>query len=136
VRRNALTGLWAAAPLRLQVLEIEFQGAKTEFTMMQRWPVRSPRPVAEKLSANRPLLTGQRVLDTMFPSVLGGTCAVPGAFGCGKTVISQARHAWPIPSASGRGSAPLPRLRRDWAYPCYVCTGTGSPLSTSAPGPG
>jgi len=72
-----------------KVLEIEFQGAKTEFTMMQRWPVRSPRPVAEKLSANRPLLTGQRVLDTMFPSVLGGTCAVPGAFGCGKTVISQ-----------------------------------------------
>lgn len=40
--------------------------------------------------ANHPLLTGQRVLDVMFPSVLGGTCAIPGAFGCGKTVISQA----------------------------------------------
>merc|ERR1719213_144022 len=57
--------------------------------MKQDWPVREPRPVAEKLAANRPLITGQRVLDAVFPSVLGGTCAVPGAFGCGKTVISQ-----------------------------------------------
>lgn len=54
------------------------------------WPVRNPRPVQEKLAPNRPLLTGQRVLDSLFPSVLGGTCAIPGAFGCGKTVISQA----------------------------------------------
>ena len=52
--------------------------------------VRSPRPVAEKLAGAEPLLTGQRVIDALFPSVLGGTCAVPGAFGCGKTVISQA----------------------------------------------
>jgi len=51
--------------------------------------VRSPRPYAEKQRATAPLITGQRVLDAMFPSVLGGTCAVPGAFGCGKTVISQ-----------------------------------------------
>merc|ERR1711966_404449 len=48
-----------------------------------------PRPVADKLVADTPLLTGQRVLDAVFPSVQGGTCAVPGAFGCGKTVISQ-----------------------------------------------
>jgi V-type H+-transporting ATPase subunit A len=53
------------------------------------WPVREPRPFKEKLIANEPLLTGQRVLDSLFPSVLGGTCAIPGAFGCGKTVISQ-----------------------------------------------
>merc|ERR1719169_208944 len=57
--------------------------------MKQDWPVRQPRPVAERLSADAPLITGQRVLDALFPSVLGGTCAVPGAFGCGKTVISQ-----------------------------------------------
>lgn len=57
--------------------------------MLQLWPVRSPRPVAQKLLANTPLLTGQRVLDGLFPGVLGGTCAIPGAFGCGKTVISQ-----------------------------------------------
>ncbi|RNC30307.1 putative V-type ATPase, A subunit, partial [Trypanosoma cruzi] len=55
-----------------------------------RWPVRTPRPVAVKESGNHPLLTGQRVLDALFPSVQGGTCAIPGAFGCGKTVISQA----------------------------------------------
>uniref|UniRef100_A0A0D9WSW8 V-type proton ATPase catalytic subunit A n=1 Tax=Leersia perrieri TaxID=77586 RepID=A0A0D9WSW8_9ORYZ len=57
---------------------------------LQTWPVRSPRPVSSKLAADTPLLTGQRVLDALFPSVLGGTCAIPGAFGCGKTVISQA----------------------------------------------
>ncbi|POW02727.1 hypothetical protein PSTT_11620 [Puccinia striiformis] len=50
----------------------------------------SPRPVAEKLTADFPLLTGQRVLDSLFPCVQGGTTAIPGAFGCGKTVISQA----------------------------------------------
>ena len=72
------------------VLELEFQGEKKEYTMLQAWPVRSPRPVAKKLMGNHPLLTGQRVLDTLFPSVRGGTCAIPGAFGCGKTVISQA----------------------------------------------
>jgi len=72
------------------VLKTEFQGKVTEHTMEQRWPVRTPRPVTEKLSGAEPLLTGQRVIDALFPSVLGGTCAVPGAFGCGKTVISQA----------------------------------------------
>merc|ERR1711968_340899 len=71
------------------VIEVEFQGTKTAYTMLQRWPVRQPRPTAEKLAGDRPLLTGQCVMDVMFPSVLGGTCAVPGAFGCGKTVISQ-----------------------------------------------
>ena len=53
------------------------------------WPVRKPRPCAEKLPANQALTTGLRVVDAIYPSVLGGTCAVPGAFGCGKTVISQ-----------------------------------------------
>jgi vacuolar-type H+-ATPase catalytic subunit A/Vma1 len=62
---------------------------KTNQCPAEFWPVRSPRPVAEKLAGDYPLLTGQRVLDALFPSVLGGTCAVPGAFGCGKTVISQ-----------------------------------------------
>ncbi|ORE03254.1 V-type proton ATPase catalytic subunit A [Rhizopus microsporus var. microsporus] len=71
------------------VLETEFEGETTKHTMRQLWPVRSPRPVAEKLTANHPLLTGQRVLDALFPCVQGGTTAIPGAFGCGKTVISQ-----------------------------------------------
>ncbi len=58
--------------------------------MSHFWPVRTPRPVVEKLMATEPLLTGQRVLDALYPAVLGGTCAIPGAFGCGKTCISQA----------------------------------------------
>lgn len=84
---------WVAGPGEYTVVdpivEVEWQGKKTKYPMMQIWPVRTPRPVAEKLSANQPLLTGQRVLDALFPCVQGGTTAIPGAFGCGKTVISQ-----------------------------------------------
>jgi len=76
--------------LKDNVIEIEFQGKTKKFTMLQYWPVRIPRPVNEKLASDYPLLTGQRVLDSLFPCVQGGTCAIPGAFGCGKTVISQA----------------------------------------------
>ncbi|KAI1332015.1 V-type ATPase [Xylariaceae sp. FL0255] len=72
-----------------KILEIEFNGTKTEHGMMQTWPVRVPRPTTEKLSASSPFIVGQRVLDALFPSVQGGTVAIPGAFGCGKTVISQ-----------------------------------------------
>jgi V-type H+-transporting ATPase subunit A len=71
------------------VLEAEFAGEKTKYTLKQIWPVRQPRPVSEKLAANHPLTCGQRVLDALFPCVQGGTTAIPGAFGCGKTVISQ-----------------------------------------------
>uniref|UniRef100_UPI00358EDABF V-type proton ATPase catalytic subunit A n=1 Tax=Myxine glutinosa TaxID=7769 RepID=UPI00358EDABF len=71
------------------VLELEFEGVRENCRLRQVWPVRQVRPVAEKLPANYPLLTGQRVLDSMFPCVQGGTTAIPGAFGCGKTVISQ-----------------------------------------------
>ncbi|XP_041373038.1 V-type proton ATPase catalytic subunit A [Gigantopelta aegis] len=71
------------------ILETEFDGEKSKFSMLQVWPVRQMRPVADKLAANYPLLTGQRVLDSLFPCVQGGTTAIPGAFGCGKTVISQ-----------------------------------------------
>eukprot|EP01098_Paradermamoeba_levis_P014290 TRINITY_DN676_c0_g1_i2.p1 TRINITY_DN676_c0_g1~~TRINITY_DN676_c0_g1_i2.p1 ORF type:complete len:401 (-),score=134.93 TRINITY_DN676_c0_g1_i2:902-2104(-) len=71
------------------LLEVEFQGKKSQFPMLQYWPVRQPRPAIEKLASDYPLLTGQRVLDALFPCVQGGTCAIPGAFGCGKTVISQ-----------------------------------------------
>lgn len=57
--------------------------------MLQLWPVRQARPVREKIAGDYPLLTGQRVLDCLFPTVQGGTTCIPGAFGCGKTVISQ-----------------------------------------------
>ena len=72
-----------------KILELEFDGQKSEYSMMHQWPVRVPRPVAEKESSNEPFIVGQRVLDALFPSVQGGTVCIPGAFGCGKTVISQ-----------------------------------------------
>jgi len=73
-----------------KIVEVEHNGKKFEYTMSHFWPVRQGRPFAEKLAGVTPLLTGQRVLDALYPSVLGGTCAIPGAFGCGKTCISQA----------------------------------------------
>ena len=74
------------------VLEIEHgtTGERLPVKLSHFWPVRKPRPVAEKLPGREALITGQRVIDVLFPSVLGGTCAIPGAFGCGKTCISQA----------------------------------------------
>jgi len=72
------------------VLELEVGDRVSKYSMLQVWPVRQPRPVAEKIRADHPLFTGQRVLDALFPVVQGGTTAIPGAFGCGKTVISQA----------------------------------------------
>lgn len=74
------------------VMEVkdETSGKTHNLGLSHFWPVRKPRPVAEKLAGKVALQTGQRVIDALFPSVLGGTCAVPGAFGCGKTVISQA----------------------------------------------
>lgn len=72
-----------------KILEVEFEGKKTEYSMMHQWPVRVPRPTADKETSNQPFIVGQRVLDALFPSVQGGTVCIPGAFGCGKTVISQ-----------------------------------------------
>jgi V-type H+-transporting ATPase subunit A len=73
------------------VMEVynEAQNRTHVLNLSHFWPVRKPRPVAEKVVANAALTTGLRVIDVIYPSVLGGTCAVPGAFGCGKTVISQ-----------------------------------------------
>lgn len=61
-----------------------------ELTMVQRWPVRTGRPVRRRLPLTGPLLTGQRVLDTLFPVALGGAAIIPGGFGTGKTVLEQA----------------------------------------------
>jgi len=72
------------------VYTLEYEGKEKDYGMIHSWPVRVPRPTTEKLAGDTPLLTGQRVLDALFPCVQGGTTAIPGAFGCGKTVISQA----------------------------------------------
>lgn len=66
----------------------------TEITMLQRWPVRVPRPVKEKLNPDVPLITGQRILDGLFPIAKGGTAAIPGPFGSGKTVTQQQLAKW------------------------------------------
>jgi len=62
---------------------------KHEVSMMQKWEVRKPRPYGEKMPPNTPLITGQRILDTFFPISKGGTAAIPGPFGSGKTVTQQ-----------------------------------------------
>ena len=66
----------------------------TELTMMQKWPVRLPRPVTQKLNPNVPLITGLRILDGLFPVAKGGTAAIPGPFGSGKTVTQQSLAKW------------------------------------------
>ena len=69
-------------------------GKDIEVKMMQRWPVRVERPYKEKLSPEEPLITGQRVIDTMFPIAKGGVAAVPGPFGSGKTVVQHQLAKW------------------------------------------
>ncbi|MES1916307.1 MAG: hypothetical protein MHM6MM_008139, partial [Cercozoa sp. M6MM] len=64
-------------------LKDPLSGEEHDVFMSHFWPVREPRPVREKVQATEPMLTGQRVLDAMYPTVLGGTCCIPGAFGCG-----------------------------------------------------
>jgi len=67
---------------------------KYELTMIQKWPVRIARPYAKKLVPGRPLITGQRIVDAFFPVAKGGTAAVPGPFGSGKTVIQHQLAKW------------------------------------------
>lgn len=69
-------------------------GRKHELKLMHKWPVRYQRPVKEKLPPQVPLITGQRVLDTFFPLVKGGTACVPGPFGSGKTIIQHQLAKW------------------------------------------
>ena len=65
-----------------------------EYPMIQHWPVRVPRPVKEKMNPTIPLITGQRILDGLFPIAKGGTAAIPGPFGSGKTVTQQQLAKW------------------------------------------
>ncbi len=69
-------------------------GTTVDIQMLQRWPVRRQRPSREKLSPDIPMITGQRVIDTLFPIARGGTAAVPGPFGSGKTVVQHQLAKW------------------------------------------
>ena len=70
------------------------QGKIHKLTLCQKWPIRNPRPIAQKKPADIPLITGQRVIDTLFPISKGGTAAVPGGFGAGKTMTQHQLAKW------------------------------------------
>ena len=69
-------------------------GREHQLTLCQRWPIRTPRPVQTRLPAQRPLITGQRVIDTLFPIAKGGAAAIPGGFGTGKTMTQHQLAKW------------------------------------------
>ncbi|MGN0561020.1 MAG: V-type ATP synthase subunit A, partial [Candidatus Fimenecus sp.] len=69
-------------------------GKTVELTLAQKWPIRTPRPTTKRLPANKPLVTGQRVIDTVFPIAKGGAAAIPGGFGTGKTMTQHQLAKW------------------------------------------
>lgn len=76
------------------IATIQTEDGEKEVTLMQKWPVRKGRPYKEKKNPNKPLITGQRVVDTLFPIARGGVASVPGPFGSGKTVIQHQLAKW------------------------------------------
>merc|ERR1711998_355375 len=88
IQKLAGRGTYAVGDVVAEVKKDD--GTVVKVSLFHNWPVRVARPCAEKLEGKEALLTCQRVIDALFPVTLGGTAAVPGAFGCGKTVISQA----------------------------------------------
>lgn len=70
------------------------KGEIQELSLAQKWPIRIPRPTALRYAADRPLITGQRILDTLFPIAKGGTAAIPGGFGTGKTMTQHQLAKW------------------------------------------
>ena len=72
----------------------DYKGKVHELTMVQNWPVRIPRPYSQKYTPARPMNSGQRIIDTLFPIAKGGTAAVPGPFGSGKTVVQHQLAKW------------------------------------------
>ncbi len=76
------------------VARVRTDSGEQEVAMLQRWPVRRPRPYGARLTQTEPLITGQRVLDTFFPLAKGGVAAIPGGFGAGKTITQQSIAKW------------------------------------------
>ena len=70
------------------------KGVVKELSLTQQWPIRNPRPTNKRFASNRPLITGQRILDTLFPIAKGGTAAIPGGFGTGKTMTQHQLAKW------------------------------------------
>jgi V/A-type H+-transporting ATPase subunit A len=80
--------------LQDKVATVETAAGPRDVTMVQRWPARVPRPIRERLRVIEPLITGQRVIDTFFPIGKGGTAAIPGGFGTGKTITQHQLAKW------------------------------------------
>lgn len=76
------------------IATISTQNGDIDVNMIQKWPVRKPRPYKEKLAPEIPLISGQRIIDTLFPVAKGGTASVPGGFGTGKTVLLHQMAKW------------------------------------------
>ena len=77
------------------IMKIETEkGQIVECTLTQKWPIKQPRPVSKRLPISMPLVTGQRVIDTLFPIAKGGTAAIPGGFGTGKTMTQHQLAKW------------------------------------------
>ncbi len=113
------------------IAEVEREGRVYEVKMMHKWPVRVARPYKSKLEPTEPLITGMRILDTLFPMAKGGTGAIPGGFGTGKTVTLHALAQWSAAriviyiGCGERGNEMTEVLER---FPKYVDPWTGKPL--------
>ena len=93
------TVIWAAKDGKYTILDpivkLKLEdGTEKEITLAQKWPIRVPRPTLKRYPASGPLITGQRILDTMFPIAKGGTAAIPGGFGTGKTMTQHQIAKW------------------------------------------
>jgi V/A-type H+-transporting ATPase subunit A len=113
------------------IATLDMNGDQVSLKMMHKWPVRIPRPYKEKLEPSEPLLTGVRVLDTIFPLAKGGTAAIPGPFGSGKTVTLQSLAKWSSAKiviyvgCGERGNELTDELR---SFPTLKDPWTGKPL--------
>ncbi len=76
------------------IARLHGESGERQIAMVNRWPIRQPRPSARRLSTEQPLLTGQRIIDTFFPVAKGGAASLPGGFGTGKTVLLQTLAKW------------------------------------------
>jgi len=94
--RGTLTWVAPEAQYTIEepIAKVKTEAGEKELTMLQRWPVRKARPYRSRQGNTEPLITGQRVLDTFFPLAKGGTAAIPGAFGSGKTVTQHSIAKW------------------------------------------
>jgi V/A-type H+-transporting ATPase subunit A len=91
--------IWAAPSATYKLFDVilkleDLDGKIHELTLVQKWPIKTPRPVQKRLPITVPLVSGQRIIDTLFPIAKGGTAAVPGGFGTGKTMMQHQFAKW------------------------------------------